>query len=69
MISIEDSHYTYEYADYFKILPQINNWDKDKNRIKDGSRVKEGFTYSSDNNSEWMTNTELQSWIDKKNWF
>ena len=70
MISIEDSYYTYEYADYFKILPQINNWDKDKNRIKDGSRVKEGFTYSSDNNSEWMTNTELQSWIDnKKNWF
>ena len=63
MISIEDSFYTYEYTDYFKILPQINNWDKDKNRIKDGSRVEEGFTYSSDNNSEWMTKTDLKKWV------
>ena len=63
MISSEDSYYTYEYSDYFKILPQINNWDKDKNRIKDGSRVEDGFIYSSDNNSEWMTKTELKSWV------
>ena len=64
MISIEDSVYTYEYTDYFKILPQINNWDKDKKRIKDGFRVDEGFTYSSDNNSEWMTKSELKTWLD-----
>ncbi len=64
MISIEDSLYTYEYTDYFKILPQINNWDKDKKRIKDGFRVDEGFTYSSDNNSEWMTKSELKTWLD-----
>ena len=63
MISSEDSYYTYEYSDYFKILPQINNWDKDKNRIKDGTRVEGGFIYSSDNNSEWMTKTELKSWV------
>jgi UDP-N-acetylglucosamine 4,6-dehydratase (inverting) len=64
MISIEDSYYTYEYSDYFKILPQINNWDKDKNRIKDGLKVEEGFTYSSDNNSEWMSKTSLKAWLD-----
>ena len=49
---------------YFKILPQINNWDKDKKRIKDGFRVDEGFTYCSDNNSEWMTKSELKTWLD-----
>ena len=64
MISIEDSYYTYEYSDCFKILPQINNWDKDKNRIKDGLKVEEGFTYSSDNNSEWMSKTSLKAWLD-----
>ena len=32
MISNEDSYYTYEYSDYFKILPQINNWNKNKVR-------------------------------------
>ncbi|MDC3202004.1 UDP-N-acetylglucosamine 4,6-dehydratase (inverting), partial [Candidatus Pelagibacter sp.] len=60
MISDEDSYYTYEYSDYFKILPQINNWDKDKTRIKNGVKVLNGFTYSSDNNSEWMTKADLQ---------
>ena len=65
MISDEDSYYTYEYSDYFKILPQINNWDKDKTRIKNGVKVLNGFTYSSDNNSEWMTKADLQKWIDK----
>ncbi len=65
MISLEDSYLTYEYSDYYKILPQIFNWDKDKNRIKDGNKVPQGFVYSSDTNSEWMTNENLQTWIDK----
>ena len=26
----EDSYTTYEYSDHFKILPQINEWGKDK---------------------------------------
>ncbi|MFU8781258.1 MAG: UDP-N-acetylglucosamine 4,6-dehydratase (inverting) [Kiritimatiellia bacterium] len=65
MIGAEDSHYTYEYPEHYKILPQINNWDKDVNRIKDGKKVKEGFIYSSDNNSEWMKDQELQDWIDR----
>lgn len=64
MIGFEDAYYTYEYPEYFKILPQINSWDKDANRIKDGKRVPEGFLYSSDNNTEWMTDAELQAWID-----
>lgn len=64
MISAEDAYYTYEYPEHFKILPQINSWDKDANRIKDGKRVPEGFVYSSDNNSEWMTDCELQAWIE-----
>ena len=65
MISSEDSFYTYEYPEHFKILPQINNWDKDANRIKDGKKVAEGFVYSSDNNTEWMTDADLQTWIER----
>tara|TARA_R110000824_G_scaffold400686_1_gene608847 strand:- start:16044 stop:17042 length:999 start_codon:yes stop_codon:yes gene_type:complete len=65
MISAEDAYYTYEYPAHFKILPQINNWDKDANRIKDGKPVPEGFVYSSDNNLDWMTDTQLQAWIDQ----
>ncbi len=64
MIGAEDSYYTYEYPEHYKVLPAINNWDKDVNRIKDGKKVAEGFVYASDNNSEWMSNAELKAWID-----
>lgn len=63
MISPEDSIYTYEYPEYFKILPAIHNWDSSAERIKDGKRVPEGFDYSSNNNPEWMSIAEAQAWI------
>ncbi|MEJ1224835.1 UDP-N-acetylglucosamine 4,6-dehydratase (inverting) [Pseudomonas sp. CCNWLW56] len=63
MISAEDSYYTYEYPEHFKILPVINEWATCPNRIKDGKKVPEGFVYSSDNNTEWMSDEELRNWI------
>ena len=63
MIGAEDADFTYEYKDYFKILPQINNWDKDKKRIKNGVKVPKNFTYSSDNNSDWMIKSQLKRWL------
>jgi len=65
MIGPEDSNNTYEYKDYYKILPQINDWSEDKNRIKDGKKVSEGFVYSSDLNTEWMSTNSLDEWIQK----
>lgn len=67
MIGSEDAYYTYEYPEHFKILPAINSWDQDANRIKDGKKVPEGFIYSSDTNAEWMTDETLKAWIDV-NW-
>jgi len=63
MIGVEDAIYTYEYPEHFKILPAINGWNTSKNRIKNGRRVPDGFSYTSDNNAEWMQPTELQAWI------
>ena len=64
MIGEEDAYFTYEYPDHFKILPQINGWDMDPKRIKDGNRVAEGFVYSSGNNSSWMADDQLREWMD-----
>jgi UDP-N-acetylglucosamine 4,6-dehydratase len=64
MISSEDSYSTYEYDEYFKILPQINDWGKDKERIKNGIKVSEGFVYASNTNSKWMTKEQLRTWLD-----
>lgn len=63
MLGPEDSVYTYEYPDYFKILPQINDWHATPERIKDGLRVADDFTYSSGTNQDWMTRQELENWI------
>jgi UDP-N-acetylglucosamine 4,6-dehydratase (inverting) len=63
MISAEDSLYTFEYKDHFKILPSINDWSNCPKRIKDGRKVPEGFIYSSDLNEEWMSPEDLGIWI------
>ena len=63
MISSEDSFSTYEYPDYYKILPALNAWCDDPKRIKDGKKVPEGFVYTSDKNPEWMSVSSLQEWI------
>ncbi len=63
MIGPDDAHYTYEYEKYYKILPSINHWADDPNRIGLGIKVKSDFTYSSDNNNDWMSSEELKLWI------
>ena len=63
MIGAEDSFYTYEYPEHFKILPAIHGWSDSPERIKDGKKVPEGFVYASNNNTQWMSETELQEWV------
>lgn len=64
MVGPEDAYYTFEYPEHFKILPAINDWYTDPERIKNGIKVAEGFQYASDNNLEWMTEKELLDWVD-----
>ena len=63
MISPDESSYTYEYKNYYKILPSINNWYHDKKRIKNGKKVSPNFEYNSDKNKKQMSIMELQNWI------
>jgi UDP-N-acetylglucosamine 4,6-dehydratase len=64
MIGIEDSPYTYEYEDYFKILPQLSGLASDPFRVKNGVKVPEGFLYTSDSNAQWMKESDLREWIE-----
>lgn len=63
MISPEDAAHTFEYSDYFKILPAINDWCNDSARINGGTPVPEDFSYTSNNNTEWMAIETLRAWI------
>ena len=63
MISKDDSYYTYEYDDYYKILPALHDWGHSKERIKAGIKVEDGFSYTSNDNKEWMSIEKLKEWI------
>ena len=63
MIGLEDSGYTYEYPGHYKILPAIHGWSLDPERIGLGSKVEADFTYTSNNNKEWMGIDTLREWI------
>lgn len=65
MIGPEDAPHTFEYQEYYKVLPAIHRWSNDPLRINGGVRVPDNFTYSSDNNKEWMTTSDLIVWIEK----
>jgi UDP-N-acetylglucosamine 4,6-dehydratase (inverting) len=65
MIGLNDSPYTYEYDDHFKILPTIGGWGwgNDSAVINNGKKVPAGFEYTSDTNKQWMSVEELRLWI------
>ena len=63
MIGIEDAGFTYEFSEYYKILPQINDWHLDSGRINGGRLVDCNFCYSSDTNKDWMDVETLRKWI------
>ena len=65
MIGPEDAQHTYEYENHFKILPAIHNWSQDPERINGGRKVSSDFTYSSDNNVDWMSIDTLRAWIEE----
>lgn len=59
MVTREDSSTTYEYDKHFIIYPHYNWWNKE-NILPGGSKVEEGFEYSSGKNTEWL-NVEMLS--------
>jgi len=64
MIGEDEAYCTFDYPGYYKVLPAINNWNVSPARIKEGKPVQEGFSYSSNNNIEWMTDDQVQQFID-----
>ncbi|MDE6312067.1 MAG: UDP-N-acetylglucosamine 4,6-dehydratase (inverting) [Lachnospiraceae bacterium] len=59
MITKEDSLNTYEYEKHYIIYPNYTWWTEDR-IIQGGKKVEQGFSYSSDNNKEWLSVEELK---------
>lgn len=59
MVTTEDSLTTYEYEKHFIVYPQVVWNDKQQINVN-GKKVPEGFSYSSDNNKEWLSVEEIR---------
>lgn len=60
MVTTEDSYTTYEYEKHFIVYPQMT-WNGRQQPDMSGKRVEEGFSYSSDNNTEWMSVEDIRN--------
>ncbi len=62
MVTVEDSMTTYEYDKHFIVYPQMVFQER-ATILPGGKKVPEGFSYSSGNNTEWLTVEEIRELI------
>lgn len=60
MVTTEDAATTYEYDKHFIVYPQMT-WNNRQQPDLSGTKVPEGFHYSSDNNKEWLGVEEIRA--------
>lgn len=63
MIGPEDAENTFDLGDYFKIFPNSSSSELFASNNASAVRVPKGFTYSSDSNTQWMSEEDLGNWI------
>jgi UDP-N-acetylglucosamine 4,6-dehydratase len=64
MISSSDSFYTYDLGKYYTILPSVPNFEIcDYIKAFGAQKVKNGFSYNSETNTDWETVDSLRSLI------
>ena len=59
MVTTEDSATTYEYDKHFIVYPQMT-WNNRQQPDLSGTKVEDGFSYSSNNNKEWLSVEDIR---------
>jgi UDP-N-acetylglucosamine 4,6-dehydratase len=63
MIPEDEARHTMEFEDHYIIQPDFHWWQRDLT-IDGGTPCQDGFSYSSDNNSHWMTVEDIRKLVD-----
>lgn len=64
MITEDDSRRTLEFNNYYVIQPDFHWWSAGEYEKNGGKSVPEGFRYSSDKNTQWLTVEELKKMVE-----
>lgn len=60
MVTKDDCRSTYEFDKHYIIYPHFEWWDESRNDKSGGKLVKDGFEYSSANNSQWLSVEQIR---------
>ncbi len=60
MIPMDDARHTREYKDHYRIIPEFLQWEAPHNMENGGKSVPDTFSYTSDNNTQWLEAEELR---------
>ncbi len=63
MVSFDDGRNTVDLGDRYVIKPTFAFWNDHADNYKQAKSVPEGFSYSSDNNQEWLSEDQLKEMI------
>lgn len=62
MVPEDDAYHTVEHDKYFAILPTFHDWSAEEYLSENGGKpCPDGFSYSSNSNTQWLTMDELRS--------
>lgn len=65
LLTEEESKHAKEFDSYFVIEPEFSFWDEEKNN-KNGKVLSQGFCYSSDKNTEWLSEEQIKEILGEK---
>jgi len=64
LLSLEEARHSLEFKDYFLIEPEFSFWNQNGFN-GEGSKLPEGFEYTSEGNKRWLTKEELLKMIEE----
>ncbi|RUL54190.1 UDP-N-acetylglucosamine 4,6-dehydratase (inverting) [Lysinibacillus antri] len=63
MIMEDDARHTVEFDNYYVIYPELSWWKKEEHA--DGKPIPDGFAYTSDSNTDWLTIEQLKELVEE----
>ena len=67
LLSDSDSRNALEYSNFFIVKPEYKWWSTNDKLLEEGAPVKDGFSYASDNNNDWLTEKQLMKMVSDLN--
>jgi UDP-N-acetylglucosamine 4,6-dehydratase (inverting) len=61
LLTTDEASHTKEFDNYYIVEPEFTFWNKENS--KDGKKLPEGFSYTSDNNTQWLNQEDLKKMI------